>query len=65
MIKVLRVTVQHAPLDNDPKEWIMDLVATYVDGANKHESWNSVSMEGCLQGLPLIIERLNKQEAYA
>jgi hypothetical protein len=65
MIKVIQITLQHAPLEDDPREWIMDFTATHEDGTRNHGSWNCESMDGCLYGLPLVIERLNNQETYA
>ena len=65
MIKFINITIQHAPLENDPREWVMDFVTTNEHGKRFHGSWNSESIDGCLTGLPIVIERLNKQECYA
>ena len=65
MIKILEITIQHAPLGRDPGVWVMDFLATKEDGKQFHGSWNSESIDGCLTGLPIVIERLNKQECYA
>lgn len=65
MIKILEITIQHAPLEHDPNEWIMDFLVTHDTGGKMRGSWNSVSIDGCLQGLPKVIERLNKDTTYA